>query len=60
MLIPFASVVEQLKANVTGVFHIGAHECEELTQYNAKNITNIYWIDAMQKKGGFNEIQRSS
>lgn len=50
MLIPFASVVQQLNANVTGILHVGAHECEELKQYSAQNINNIYWVDAMQDK----------
>jgi FkbM family methyltransferase len=50
MLIPFSSVVQQLKANITGILHVGAHECEEMVHYSSENITNIYWIDAMEDK----------
>jgi len=37
---------------VTGVFHIGAHECEELDGYNSIGLTanDIIWIDALDSK----------
>jgi FkbM family methyltransferase len=38
---------------LTGVFHIGAHECEEIETYKIMGITNlndIIWIDAIPKK----------
>jgi FkbM family methyltransferase len=38
---------------VTGVFHIGAHECEELNFYTSclnVNPENIVWIDALPSK----------
>ena len=37
---------------ITGAFHIGAHDCEELLFYNSFNINNenIVWIDAMEYK----------
>ena len=38
--------------NVKGVFHVGAHECEELLFYNSFGVKNedIIWIDAMEHK----------
>jgi len=38
--------------NITGAFHIGAHECEELSFYNQLGIFNedIVWIDAINSK----------
>lgn len=50
MLIDFTIVYEYLKQNnkvPRGVFHLGAHECEEREAYNAKGISdsNIVWVD---------------
>jgi len=51
--------IEQIKKvllsqsiNITGAFHIGAHECEELSIYNNMGISNedIIWVDAMNNK----------
>lgn len=55
MLIPTNTVIEHLKLHgisVNGVFHIGAHECEELGFYNQLGISadKVVWIDAMQNK----------
>lgn len=55
MLINQQTVLDLLKQyniDVTGVFHIGAHECEELDFYKRLNITpeSVIWIDAMQSK----------
>ena len=38
--------------NVNGVFHIGAHECEELSLYNKINVKSedILWIEAIPSK----------
>jgi len=38
--------------NISGVFHIGAHECEEIYFYNHMGIQdeNIVWIDAIPSK----------
>jgi len=37
---------------ITGVLHVGAHECEELSFYKTLGIAseNVYWIDAMENK----------
>jgi hypothetical protein len=38
--------------NIKGVFHLGAHECEELLFYNSFGVNNenIVWIDAIENK----------
>ena len=38
--------------NTKGVFHVGAHECEELLFYNSLGVKNedIVWIDAVENK----------
>lgn len=38
--------------NITGIFHVGAHECEELLFYNSFGVKNedIVWIDAVESK----------
>jgi FkbM family methyltransferase len=55
MLISFDDIYKILSSkNITigGVFHIGAHECEELNFYNQLNIKSedIVWIDAIPSK----------
>ena len=50
MLIDFNTVYDYLKQNnkvPRGVFHVGAHECEEREAYNSKGISdsNIVWVD---------------
>jgi FkbM family methyltransferase len=52
MLIPIHVLNNQFKLNINGILHIGAHECEELQDYNNIGITNnnIYWIEAMKNK----------
>lgn len=38
--------------NITGIFHVGAHECEELLFYNSFGVKNedIVWVDAVESK----------
>lgn len=55
MLIDFNEINKILvnnNINVHGAFHIGAHECEELSFYNklGLNEQNIIWIDAIDLK----------
>jgi hypothetical protein len=55
MLIPTQDVKTCLlnnKININGVFHVGAHECEELPFYNSLGVLNdnIIWIDAINSK----------
>jgi FkbM family methyltransferase len=37
---------------LTGVFHVGAHDCEEMSFYNGWGITadKVIWVDAIQSK----------
>jgi len=63
MLIPFSQVYEYLKSQgqkITGILHVGAHECEERDDYNKEGIqdNSIYWVEGnldkveeMRKKG---------
>ena len=52
MLISFQQLIQAFNLNITGILHVGAHDCEEKQDYNRFNISdqNIYWIDAMQEK----------
>jgi FkbM family methyltransferase len=55
MLIPSKQILDILNANniaITGAFHIGAHECEELGFYKELKLapTDVIWIDAINQK----------
>jgi hypothetical protein len=55
MLITFEQINEFLLSkniNINGSFHIGAHDCEELTFYNKLGLKNedVVWIDAIPIK----------
>jgi FkbM family methyltransferase len=55
MLITFPEIHAVLSSNnidVSGVLHIGAHDCEELSFYNQLGIQpqDIIWIDAIPSK----------
>jgi len=59
MLIKFEEINNILSANnihITGAFHIGAHDCEEMGFYNSLGITkeNVIWVEAIPSK--VNEI----
>jgi FkbM family methyltransferase len=49
MLIKMSELIQKFNINVTGILHIGAHTCEELSAYLQLgiNINNIYWIEAI-------------
>jgi FkbM family methyltransferase len=55
MLLSIESIREALASHnitLTGVFHVGAHECEELSLYKNLNVAkeNIVWVDAIPSK----------
>jgi hypothetical protein len=55
MLISFNEINELLvkyNINITGAFHIGAHECEELNFYNQLGLQkeDTIWIEAINSK----------
>lgn len=47
MLIPFGTLVKKYRLNISGILHIGAHECEEKGDYNNYGISDnkIIWIE---------------
>ena len=51
MLIPLSILIDKHKLKITGVVHIGAHRCEELTDYLHHNIPmdRILWFEALQE-----------
>lgn len=55
MLIPLNKIIKQLNdndINITGVLHIGAHDCEEITVYEKLLLKpkHIVWIDGYMPK----------
>jgi FkbM family methyltransferase len=65
MLIPFnqcLAILNEYDISIRGVLHIGAHECEELTDYNMEGINDIVWVEAnsilvdKNKQRGINNI----
>jgi len=46
------TILDVTKTPITGVFHVGAHDCEEMAFYNGWGITadTIVWIDAVEEK----------
>ena len=55
MLIKFSDIYQMLKManiHINGILHIGAHDCEELSDYCENGIMkeNIIWIDALTEK----------
>ena len=60
MLIPFSEVyafVKSVGKNITGILHIGAHDCEERGAYNKEGIVDdkIYWVEGNPEKVKLNE-----
>ncbi len=55
MLIPYDRIKDILNAHnisITGAFHIGAHECEEIPFYQQLQLSliNVIWLDAIPQK----------
>ena len=45
MLIPLHDLVNKYKVNFRGILHVGAHECEELGEYERYCQRNkILWV----------------
>ena len=55
MFIPLNQLCQQFQLKISGILHIGAHECEELSDYNREGIPmdKTYWIEAMPNKVDF-------
>ena len=54
MLISLDDLVKKYNINFKGILHVGAHECEEITDYE-KYISrnNVLWVEAMNDKVDF-------
>ena len=51
MLIPLHNLVKKFNIQFKGILHVGAHECEELKDYEVYLHRNqILWIDALPHK----------
>jgi FkbM family methyltransferase len=51
MLIPLHILVRKYNINFKGILHVGAHECEELSDYEKYLPRNkILWVDALPRK----------
>jgi FkbM family methyltransferase len=55
MFIPMQELVQRFPITITGILHIGAHECEELKDYQGVGVdaSKTYWIEAMPDKVAF-------
>jgi FkbM family methyltransferase len=55
MLITMQELVRQFNLNITGILHVGAHECEELIDYEREGVARdkTYWVEAMPSKVDF-------
>jgi FkbM family methyltransferase len=51
MLIPLHDLVQKYKIQFKGILHVGAHECEEMSDYlRYVNINKILWVEAIPEK----------
>ena len=51
MLIPLHALVRKYNIQFKGILHVGAHECEELNDYERYLPRNkILWVEAMPHK----------
>ena len=58
MLISLHDLVEKYNINFKGILHVGAHECEELGDYEKYISRNkILWVDALHDKVELNKIR---
>jgi FkbM family methyltransferase len=54
MLIPLHDLVKKYNIRFKGILHVGAHECEELNDYERYLLKNkILWVEALQDKVEF-------
>ena len=51
MLITIKELRDKFNIKINGILHIGAHTCEELSDYLKVGVTNdnIYWVEALEK-----------
>lgn len=54
MLIPLDFLVKKYGIHFTGILHVGAHECEEIVQYDQYlSRDNMLWVEALPDKVAF-------
>jgi FkbM family methyltransferase len=55
MLIKIHNLINHFQLKITGILHIGAHECEEMEDYINVGVMKdkIYWVEAMPDKVNF-------
>jgi len=53
------NIIKQFNINITGVLHVGAHECEEMAFYNDIGVhaNDMVWIDALESKVAQNKMR---
>ncbi len=48
MLIPLSSLIEKYGIIFKGILHVGAHQCEEITEYEQHiSRKNVLWVEAI-------------
>ena len=62
MLINFDDIrntIKQFNIEITGVLHVGAHDCEEMSFYNYIGVhaNDIVWLDALESKVAQNKMR---
>jgi FkbM family methyltransferase len=51
MLIPLHQIIQKYNVQIKGILHVGAHECEELSDYERYiSRDKILWVEAMPDK----------
>ena len=54
MLIPLHNLVKKYNVNFKGILHVGAHECEEIKDYDVYLPRNkVLWVEALPGKVDF-------
>jgi FkbM family methyltransferase len=58
MLIPLHKIIQKYNVNIKGILHVGAHECEEISDYEIYIPRNkILWVEAMPDKVAISKIK---
>ena len=50
MLIPIYNLKQEFNLKINGILHVGAHECEELKDYNRIGIKSICPLTAVHPR----------
>lgn len=61
MLIPLHQLIQKYKVQIKGILHVGAHECEEIADYERYVPRNqILWVEAMPDKVAISKSRYSN